>query len=183
MSKKEIETNDDVLVEDELDALKKIADNMGLKYHPSISLVKLKDKVELAKEPVASGKVVSLNKMEARKEHIKGAKKLVRCRVVNMNPSRRDSKGEYITVSNKFTGTIKRFVPFDVEWHVENFVYKVMRDRKYRKTLEEPDGKGGKISRNIFIPEFNIEILPQLTTKELEALAADQAKRGAIDNH
>jgi len=165
----------------ELDALKQIADNMGLKYHPSISLEKLKDKVEKAREPVATKTVEKLNKMDARKDHIAEASKLVRVRVVNMNPTRRESKGEYITVSNKMVGTIKRFVPFDVVWHVEEFIYKTLKNRKFRKSVDEPDGKGGKISKNLFIPEFSVEVLPQLTEQELKDLAADQAARGAID--
>ncbi len=165
----------------ELDALKQIADNMGLKYHPSISLEKLKDKVEKAREPVATKTVEKLNKMDARKDHIAEATKLVRVRVVNMNPTRRESKGEYITVSNKMVGTIKRFVPFDVVWHVEEFIYKTLKNRKFRKSVDEPDGKGGKISKNLFIPEFSVEVLPQLTEQELKDLAADQAARGAID--
>ncbi len=164
----------------ELDALKQIADNMGLKYHPSISLEKLKDKVEKAREPVATKTVEKLNKMDARKTHIAEATKLVRVRVVNMNPTRRESKGEYITVSNKMVGTIKRFVPFDVVWHVEEFIYKTLKNRKFRKSVDEPDGKGGKISKNLFIPEFSVEVLPQLTEQELKDLAADQAARGAI---
>ena len=167
--------------ESEIDAVKLIADNMGLEYHPSIGLAKLKAKIEKAKEPIATKKVVGMNKMEARKAYIEEATKLVRVRVVNMNPMRRESKGEYFSLSNKMIGTVKRFVPFDVEWHVEDVIYKTIKNRKFRKTIEEADGKGGKISRNIFIPEFSVEVLPMLTTKELEELAADQSARGAID--
>ena len=167
--------------ESELDALKLIADNMGLEYHPSIGVDKLKKKIEKAKEPVATKKVEKINKMEARTAKIKDATKLRRIRVVNMNPVRRESKGEYFSVSNSSIGTVKRFIPFDVEWHCEDVIYKTIKNRKFRKTVEEPDGKGGKISRNIFIPEFSVEILPDLTTQELKDLAADQAARGAID--
>ena len=133
------------LVTSEIDSLKLIADNMGLEYHPSIGVGKLKAKIEKAKEPVATKKVAVMNKMEARKEHIQNAKKLVRLRVVNMNPVRRESKGEYFSVSNKMIGTVQRFVPFDVEWHVEDVLYKTIKNRKFRKTIEESDGKGGKV--------------------------------------
>ena len=167
--------------ESEIDALKVIADNMGLEFHPSIGVDKLKAKIEKAKEPVATKKVVGMNKMEARKGYIKDATKLVRCRVVNMNPTRRESKGEYFSVSNKMVGTVKRFVPFDVEWHVESIIFTTMKDRKFRKTVEESDGKGGKVSRNVFIPEFSVEVLEPLTTQQLKDLAADQSARGAID--
>lgn len=167
--------------ESEIDALKLIADNMGLEYHPSIGVSKLKDKIAKAKEPVASKTVAIMNKMEARKGYIEEATKLVRCRIVNMNPMRKESKGEYFSISNKMIGTIKRFVPFDLEWHVEDALVNMIKDAKFRKTLEEPDGKGGKISRNVFIPAYSVEILPHLTTQQLKDLAADQAARGAID--
>ena len=171
----------EVSKESEIEALKLIADNMGLEYHPSIGVDKLKVKIDKAKEPVATKKVATMNKMESRKGYILEATKLVRLRVVNMNPTRRESKGEYFSVSNKMIGTVKRFIPFDVEWHAEHVIYTTIRDRKFRKTLEESDGKGGKTSRNVFIPEFSVEVLPDLTTQELKDLAADQAARGAID--
>jgi hypothetical protein len=168
--------------ESEIDSLKLIATNMGLDFHPSIGVEKLKAKIAKAKEPVASKQVAKINQMDARKEKINKAKKLVRVRISNMNPTRRESKGEYFSVSNAVVGTVKRFVPFDVEWHVEDILYKTIKNRRFRKTIEEPDGKGGKISKNIFLPEFSVELLPALTTQELKDLAADQSARGAIDN-
>jgi len=170
----------DELQLDELELLKGRADDMGIKYHPSISLEKLKVKIEEASEPKETTKVPA-TKNERRKAYIDEANKLIRVRVVNMNPNKRDWKGEFITVSNNVVGTIKRYVEFDVEWHVPNFVYKTLLSRKFRITKEESDGKGGKISKNRFMPEFSVEVLPQLTEQELKALAADQAKRGAID--
>jgi hypothetical protein len=167
----------------ELEVLKGRADDIGLEYHPSIGVDKLRVKVDAALKPKAtSSQVKAINKMEARQEFVKVAKKLKRVRIVNMNPNKRESKGEYITVANKMVGTIKRFVPFDVDWHIENFIYEVLHSRKFRITREIPDGKGGKTTKNSFIPEFNIEVLGDLTKKELEELAADQAKRGAIDS-
>lgn len=172
----------DELQLDELELLKGRADDMGIKYHPSISLDKLKAKIAEASEPKEKEPtVLALTKNERRKAHIDEANKLIRVRVVNMNPNKRDWKGEFITVSNSVVGTIKRYVEFDVEWHVPNFVYKTLLSRKFRITKDESDGKGGKISKNRFMPEFSVEVLPQLSETELKALAADQAKRGAID--
>lgn len=170
---------------DELTLLKSRADDMGISYHPNIGLDKLKAKINEQLEPKQPENRASISvntKAKERQEKIKEATKLVRVRVVCMNPTKRQWKGEIITVANKTVGTLRKFVKFDVEYHVPNFIYKVMKDRKFRITDEVSDGKGGKITRNKFVPEFNIEVLPQLTEAELKQLASDQAKRGAIDS-
>lgn len=168
---------------DELELLKGRADDMGLKYHPSISLEKLKAKIAEANEPKEEKPSASiLSKSAKRQKHLKEATKLIRVRVVNMNPTKRDWQGEIVKVSNSVVGTLTKFVPYDVEYHVPNFMYKVLKSRKFRMTKEVGDGKGGKTTVNRFMPEFNIEVLEPLTEAELKALAADQAKRGAIDS-
>ena len=171
----------DELKLDELELLKGRADDMGLKYHPSISLDKLKAKIAEANEPVQAAPAV-LSRNERRKAHMDEAKKLIRVRIVNMNPNKRDWTGEFFSASNNVVGTIKRYVPYDTEWHVENFLYKTIKNRKFRVTKEVSDGKGGKITQNRFMPEFAVEELNPLTDKELKALADDQAKRGAVDS-
>jgi hypothetical protein len=57
----------------------------------------------------------------------------------------------------------------------------MLKAKKFRQSYDVPDGKGGKIRKNRFVPEFAIEDLPDLTQVELDALAKDQTARGAID--
>lgn len=167
---------------DELELLKGRADDMGLKYHPSISLDKLKAKIEEAGTPKEEPVVAKVAGSKTRQEHVKEATKLVRLRIVNMNPNKRDWQGEFFSASNRVVGTIKKYVPYDVEWHVPNFIYKMIKARKFRVTKEVSNGKGGKITQNRFLPEFSVEVLPDLTPKELKELAELQAKKGSIDN-
>lgn len=166
---------------DELELLKGRADDMGISYHPAIGIEKLKAKIEEANEPVKVD-TAAKSSSDKRKEHIKEATKLVRVRIVNMNPNKRDWPGEIFTASNRVVGTIKKYVPYDTEWHVPNFIYKMIKARKFRVTKEVSDGKGGKITQNRFMPEFSVEVLPQLTEQELKELATVQAKKGSIDN-
>lgn len=170
---------DDTLVPSELDSLKQIADNMGVTYSPNIGATKLKAKIAEKQAPkVAEPVATPMNKRVALK---RDATKLVRVRVANMDPSMKSHKGVWAMASNKVVGTLKKFVPFNSEYHVENFLYKVLRDKKWRETYEVPDGKGGKLKKNRFVPSYAIEVLPDLTPKELSALADDQKKRGSID--
>lgn len=169
---------------DELTILKARADDMGVEYHPSIGVGKLKEKIAEKLDKSLANTVptnAQSEKSALRQAKVKEATKLVRLRVTCMNPHKREWAGEIITVANKSVGTLRKYVPYDVEWHVPYFIHKVLADRKFRMTKQVPDGKGGKIAQNKFVPEFNIEVLPPLSKEELEALASDQAKRGAID--
>jgi len=172
---------EEIEVPSELASLKQIADNMGIKYSPNIGVEKLKGKIEGAKEAVSTPtKITSLAKSSYRQVKL-DATKLMRIRVVNMDPTQKSWKGVWAMGANKATGTLKKFVPFNVEYHLESFLYKILRDKKWRETYEVSDGKGGKIKKNRFVPSMNIEVLPDLTPKELQQLADDQRKRGAID--
>lgn len=165
---------------DELELLKQRADDMGVKYHPSISLEKLKAKIAESLEPVKATNV-NQTKAEKRNQLRKECEKLVRVQIVNMNPNKREWKGEFFTASNSVVGTLTRFVPFDVEWHVPAFILKQIKNRKFRVTKEESNGKGGKTTKNIFVPEFGVSELAPLTEKELKDLAAEQAAKGSVD--
>ena len=176
----------DELQLDELDLLKQRADDMGVKYHPNISVEKLKTKIDAQLNKEVKDEVkqdVVISKAARRQAAIKDAEKLIRVRVTCMNQAKRDWPGEPFTVSNSLVGTIRKFVPFDgSEYHIPNFIYKVMKARKFRQIVEKPDGKGGKVAHNRFVPEFNIEVLKPLTQKELDQLAIEQAKRGSVED-
>lgn len=182
------ETNDSTPQEtqpSELDALKQIANNMEISYHPTIGIDKLREKIEEAKAKVAP-KVVTAGLTEKAKqlnrfaEVRKTAMKLRRIRITCMNPNKREWPGEYFSISNKAIHA-KRYVPYESEWHVEDCIYEMIKNRKYRTTIQKPDGKGGKIRENKILNEFAVELLPDLTKEELKALADDQRVRNAID--
>ena len=178
---------------DELTLLKERADKMGIEYHPSIGLDKLKEKVnaKLA-ESVLEGenaptntKVEGTSKTAAQKrvEASKEARKLVRVNIVCMNPAKKDWEGELFTVSNAVVGTIKRYVPFNTPdgWHIEQMLLNVMRDRQCQNFITVKDGKGNKVRKGKLIKEFNIELLPALKEKELNELKQRQAMSGSIE--
>lgn len=163
----------------ELDSVKQIADNMGIKYSPNIGVDKLKEKIAEKKGPKKEPVLLSKGaKYAAIKRDLT---QLVRIRVANMDPNQKSWKGTWAMGANKATGTLKKFVPFNSDYHLEKLLFNILRDKKWRETYEVPDGKGGKIKKNRFVPCYNIEVLKPLTSKELQALADDQKKRQAID--
>lgn len=105
--------------------------------------------------------------------------KLVRVYIHCNNPMKKEWQGEPFTVSNRNIGTITRFVPFEQEWHVEAAILDMMRDRQY---LGFTARKAGPMKLEVkepkFIKEFNIEVLDDLTPKEIKDLAVMQAMKG-----
>lgn len=174
--------NEDELVVDELEVLKARADKLGIKYHPSISLAKLKEKVSEGLADDIPEEVVTVKpgketdvQLKARKR--REANALIRIRVSCMNPNKKEWDGEIITTGNTNTGTIKKFVPFnsDEGYHVPHMIYEQLLQRQCQVFVTVKDNRGNKVRKGKLIKEFAIEVLPPLTEKELKELAQRQA--------
>lgn len=183
----------EVVVQDELEALKARANLLGVKFHPSISLEKLREKVNAAvtsdgataseeevKEP-AEPKQETIG--EKRKRLKAEALKLVRIRLTCLNPAKKEWEGEIITVGNSLIGSVKKFVPFNTDdgWHVPHVIYQQLKERQCQIFYTATDARGNKVRKGKLIKEFAIEVLPPLTKEELEELARRQAMAKAID--
>ncbi|MBZ6397058.1 MULTISPECIES: hypothetical protein [Pantoea] len=173
----------------ELEALKRKADTLGVTYSPNIGVetlrARINEKLEgsdetaeaVAAEPVAAP---SLNKAQRHRQLRKDATKMVRCRITCMNPSKQDVPGEIIAVSNSVIGVIKHFVPFgevtDNGWHIPQIIYDEIKERKCTIMRKKRDSKGSLDTHEpVQIREFAIEVLPALTETELKELAQRQA--------
>lgn len=178
----------------ELENLKARADLLGVTYHPNIGTEKLREKIaakqaeEATPAPVsgeAAGKSeekVSIQSAEespaAKRVRLKReGLKLVRVRITCMNPFKKEWEGEIFTVSNNAVGTVKRYVPYNVEdgWHVEHILLEQLKERKCQIFVSEKDSRGNKVRKGKLIREFAIEVLDPLTDKELAELAQRQA--------
>lgn len=172
--------NAELIQPSELDVLKLRADDMGIKYSPNIGVAKLREKVNTklagskAPEPVASKAVPKYQ--ELRNE----ATKLVRVRITNLNPNKKHSEGEYFRTGNSVISTITRFVPFEHETHVENMLLTMIKNREYAIVTEKKGADGKLAPVRGMRREFQVEVLPPLTTKELDKLASDQSKRQSV---
>lgn len=167
---------------DELTSLKARADLMGISYHPSIGLEKLREKVNAA---LAVEKPGAAEEDEAaqRRRMIEEATKLVRVRVNCMNPAKKEWSGEIITVGNSVVGTHKKYIPFNAEdgWHIPHIMYEALLGRECQVFVTVTDSRGNKSRKGRIIKEFAVEVLPPLTQEELAELARRQAMAGNGD--
>lgn len=164
---------------DELTLLKERADLMDIKYHPSIGVDKLREKVNEMLTPTKKPADETPAQVKMRK--IKEANRLVRIRVTCMDPNRKGWKGDYFTVMNPVIGTIKKFIPFNTIWHVPVVLLKQLKRKKRQEFYEVKAKYGLKIKRARMVPMYAIEELPDLTKEELDELARKQAMNHSID--
>lgn len=128
----------------------------------SVSTIKPEDKVEPVKEkPVVAKTQGQINAEERRKQEL-----LKRVIITPVDPNKRELQGEIISCGNKRTKMIKKFVPFNTEWHVPLFIYQVLKDKTFRITKEYKTANGMKYKRDEEIPAYNINELPPLTSEE-----------------
>ena len=163
----------------ELDALKETATELGISFHPNISLEKLKIRVADAMvnptpEPVAEGPT------EKTPEEVKAAAlKLVRVQVTCMDPSKREYEGTILQTGNKLIGTVKKYVHFNEPWHVPHCIYDMLKNAKYQtfvtKQVMTSAGIPQEIKEGKLVPTYAVSVLPDLTEAELKDLAQRQA--------
>ena len=170
-------------VQDELSSLKERATLMGIAFHPSIGVDKLREKIaeRLKGESAQTNEVTTAAAEDenARRLRLKReAAKLIRINVTCMNPFKREWPGEIIAAGNSVVGTYKKYVPFNTTdgWHVPQIIYEQLKQRQCQVFVTERVGPGGiKVRKGKLINEFAIEVLPALTEKELRELARRQA--------
>ena len=192
-------------VQDEGTLLKERARRLGISFHPSIGLGKLKAKIEASlsdtpeekeeevEAPKASkgavatkqnpGEVPKETKLETQTRLRKEASKLVRIRITCMNPNKKEWEGEVFTVSNSVIGTHKKFVPFDNEegWHVPQVIFNMIKERQCQVFYTKKNDRGVKMRIGKLVREFSIEVMDPLTDKGLDDLAKKQALANSID--
>lgn len=189
----------------ELDMLKSRAKLMGITFSNNIGLDALKTKIEehkqaseaktqtqaLAQTNEQQTDVQTENQMKKTKTlslraHLQKEKmKLVRLRITNLDPKKKDLPGEILTVGNEYLGTVRKFVPFgeatDNGYHVPYCLYELMRDRKFLSIKTRKGPKGQTIVEQQMVREFALEILPPLTEAELARLSAAQLSAGGVE--
>ncbi len=177
--------------EAELASLKTRADLLGVKFHPSISVEKLREKLNAAlvteapvpDEPVVVAAVPEETLVQRRFRKKREANTLVRIRVTCMNPAKKDWAGEIFTSGNSLVGSFTKFVPFNADegWHVPNIIVEQIKERQCQIFVPVKDARGNTTRKGKMIKEFAIEVMPDLTPDELAELARRQAMSKAID--
>jgi len=183
---------------DELTVLKARAKLMGIVFSNNIGLAALRSKIEAKQNEAESedetetaqvvnaltGENPKAPKRTIRQFMIDEEMKLVRLRITNLDPKKKDLPGEIFTVANEYLGTVRKYVPFgevtDGGYHVPWCIYQMMKNRKFIniRTIKSANGK----TRVEHKPaqEFALEVLPPLTKEERERLANAQAAAGTF---
>lgn len=197
---------------DELTLLKERATAMGIAYSPNIGLETLKGKINaklledqepeqaseqeaeqgLEQESVAAAPPPPVARLSPAEQMVKLRReqrleqmKLVRIRISNLNPIKKDLRGEIFTVANAIIGTVRKYVPYgeesDAGYHVPYIIYNELKDRKFVSIKTRKGLNGKKVIEQRLVPEFAIEVLPPLTQEELAQLAAHQAASAGME--
>ena len=197
---------DDLPMPSELDMLKARATMMGVEFSNNIGIDTLRARVNAAMEGSEAPKEVSKAKDDAPEVNAltgeaadvdpdaglttrqilqRDQMKLVRVRITNLDPKKKDLQGEVITVANEFLGTVRKFVPFgevtDEGYHIPYCIYNMLCERVFLHIRTFKDKRTGQIQiEQKEVREFALEVLPPLTPKELAALATAQQAAGGL---
>ena len=188
------------LVEDELSLLKDRAKLMGIKFSNNIGIESLREKIatkqageEMPDETAtkvnplavvgAPEEMPEVKKMTLREHMVKEQMRLVRLRIQNLDPKKKDLHGEVLCIANEYLGTVKKFVPFgevtDEGYHVPFCIFTEMEARRFQNIRTFTDKATGQIRiESSWVREFSLEVLPPLTKTELIQLASAQAAAG-----
>jgi hypothetical protein len=115
----------------------------------------------------------------------KNALKLVRVRIANMDPKKKDLPGEVLSVANRYIGTVKKYIPYTAEqtengYHIPQVLYDELDSRRYLHIRTFKDRQTGQQRQETsWQKEFALEVLPPLTIQELAELKAAQQARGS----
>jgi hypothetical protein len=137
------------------------------------------EKAEEAKPVEAPARIMTL-----REYLIKENMMLLRCRITNLDPKKKDLPGEIITVANEHLGTVRKFIPYgeatENGFHIPKILYEFLKSRKFTNiSVTKKDGKEHVSTRDV--AEFSLEILDPLTTEELNDLKQAQIAAGSIE--
>lgn len=180
--------NEDLPQVDELESLKARADILGIKYHPSISVDTLRERVNntLANQSTGTVRPAADEDEAARRSRKKAeASKLVRVRIHCNDPAKKEWPGEYMTVGNSFVGTYRKYIPYNLDepWHLPQIMVNALREKRVQVFTTKKGKHGIPIRESKSIAAYTIEVLPPLTEEELKALAAQQLARRATDDN
>ena len=188
---------------DELTLLKERAKQMGIPFSNNISLETLRkriaDKMEGKDEPevnplAGDSEIAAItaapkkldakqNALALRKLMHREQMKLVRVRITNMDPKKKDLPGEIWTVANEYLGNVRKMIPYgeqtDDGFHIPYCLFRLLQSKRFLHIRTVKDHVTGlERQEKQWVKEFSLDVLPDLTKEELARLAAAQAAAG-----
>ena len=174
----------------ERELLKERADLMGLSYANNITTDKLKELVNGEIEPKKEQKAVKATGKELSKEDLdriqvanlqKRMSKRRRIILSCNDPQMKEWQSTpYLSISNSVVSLPTITVPFNVEWHVPQAYYDLLKEQTCGIPVKSKDAKGRTITIRKTIKRYNVQDLPDLTLEELDELKQAQAMRDGV---
>jgi hypothetical protein len=196
------ETADDIQMPDELQILKDRAKLMGITHSNNIGLEALRAKIvarqaendqplnhgsaeDAANNPLGESESSS-KPLSIRERLLRDEMKLIRLRITNLDPKKKDLPGEIYTIANEYLGTVRKYVPFgettEDGYHVPHCIYTFLKNKKFLNVRTTKAPNGSPVVKHNMAPEFALEVLPALTQDELNKLANAQKAAGVFNN-
>lgn len=179
---KQVELEEDFLPKvDEKEILMSRADKLGISYSNNIGLETLRKRIEakLDEADKAEEEEVKHTPSPLQKKR-KEALQLVRVNITSMENTKNNLSGEIFTVSNNVIGTVKRYIPFGQDWHIERIFLDTLREKQFQR-FTSVNTTNGSVRRAMLVPAYAIQELPPLTEKELDELRKSQMARNSIE--
>ena len=122
-----------------------------------------------------------------RQRVIDDAMRLIRVRITNLDPKKKELHGEILCVGNRYIGTVKKFIPYgeltDNGYHIPKVLFDELDSRKFLHIRTTRNKQNGQIEvKTSYAKEFALEVLPPLTQEELARLAAAQSAASNADS-
>ena len=155
----------------------------GEDFKPNVSddkLIELIDVKMNGGETTSTKKELTAEEKEAniiavqRKEWLKLRRVMVSCNDKNMKDY---TTSPIYSISNSIVNMPKLTVPFNVETHVPQAFYELLKGKITYIDVKGTDSKGRPVTRKKPMPMYNVQDLPDLTPDELKKLQQEQAMR------
>lgn len=170
----------------ELELLKEQARELGISFSPNIGLESLKNKINIA---MAKANVAEPEAKEENSDVVKtisgmrAATRLHRVIINCLHPDRVNYKVDLVSVGNTKYGFVTRAFPLGSAWHVEDILYKYLKNKTFYHTIVK-DIKENGVTKKVILHErkhmYEVRDLPPLTQEEIDKLAVDQSASGRL---
>jgi hypothetical protein len=185
----------------ELDVLKTRAKLMGILFSNNIGIEALKEKIDaklsgetdkpaeaLVLEVNPLAKTVDVLKTPSLRDWLIAEEmKLIRVRITNLDPKKKDLSGEIITVANEYLGTVRKYIPFgevtENGYHIPKCLFTLLQARQFLNVRTKKNSVNGSITvETSWAKEFALDVLDPLTPDELQRLAMTQSSTRSVEN-
>lgn len=181
--------------------LKKKATLLGIEFKGNISASALAELVEAKlnapvgggneeasqdtgkSEPKGTAKQTADAEADQRQTDYNAAMKLIRVIITPMEATKASNlESEIFCAGNSAVGTVKRTIPFGVEWHVEQILLNSIKEKKYQQFISKKNAAGIPITTARLVSAYSISVLDPLTPEELKELADLQLRTRSLED-